>query len=945
MHTAFTKGPHAVLDDDSRGAIFPSRRTRLTSSGREQVSAIGAEGSRALAVYVLCAGVLLYGAALAVRTWNSGTRRIDIVPILGAGPQMNLTAFWFVFALAVGVCGWFLSGKVTKSWLRIFVVATIVVGAVLIITIGRNGRVADATSEAESEARRLLATAAAAQNAPEESAERALLEMLCTLGGIDASDCELSSTAVEAAQMEAAEMEAQAEAVPEGQGGSSTSSVGGGLDCLVGWTVETFAEWMDEASFDRQVAALTTLASCEIGAANPVAEEAAAEMLETQPVDGSAQPPDGTEDDGEDAEAGEEPQEADEAAEAGAPTPEARAAVREALQEQRSEILAHRAIATGADELLSFASGDTEFAEFRFSGAAWLVILAAVVLWYRRLEIRAGAHRLGPVDVRFEQPGGHPLDTDEAGAESRPPRTRAEAVFKESVIRNVPEPGAIPGGEALAPVGDLVAETDVPHKALISGVIEVASTIFATRGGFTVIFSIRSSDDGHVAFVRLRDTRTGTHLASHVVHDESEELAARSAGYWIAGWIISRSDYVPSWAQWSEEDVHGLVQMPLAWSAGVQPTARAPIAPDDFDPNAVNALILARRAYAHQISPRPEPAATTTPTPSGRRRNHLAALEDFARAVHREPRYPVARYRRGAVLATMMFRGGDLAAAAGLPADAPPATKRRLLPSPARLRYLFGDLLMGDRRRTAQQARADEAAVRGWVTAMLDEGRAFPDDMRLEMLRLVAEWSNRNHAAVRWGRLARLRPSERFFWKDFRRGRLERDWELLLKAELCMCAERLKHHLEETGRRPAPTGRRPSALDATQAERELAQIEAAVVERALEPDSHWQISYNLACLYAIRSARWSLRAERVGDWPALVAMQGAAACRAEAFQWLERCLDRPASDQLVREWVVADGDLRPLRHLGAFQVWSRRVRSASDSAEDRLEDPDRAATG
>jgi hypothetical protein len=92
----------------------------------------------------------------------------------------------------------------------------------------------------------------------------------------------------------------------------------------------------------------------------------------------------------------------------------------------------------------------------------------------------------------------------------------------------------------------------------------------------------------------------------------------------------------------------------------------------------------------------------------------------------------------------------------------------------------------------------------------------------------------------------------------------------------------------------------------------------------MEADSLWQISYNLACLCSVRAHLWS-ELKRRGH---LVdkADVSADACRTAAMQWLERCLDRPASSQLVREWLDADGDLDPLRDLPGFVTWRERVR-------------------
>lgn len=875
--------------DRVRSSLRPRGRARLTIVVRELWSAIGKEGTIAGLVFLLCALVIGSGWWVVARTWGSDTERMAELPVVGIIlPPVDLALYWLVFGLFVGISGSLLSSQVTKPWLRAFVGASLLLSVLLLVTIGRNARVDQAASNAQDDARRLAATVTDARN--QSVIATSLIQSLCEQGGIE-PEC-FGDMDVDTTQLDD-EARSRAE-----------------LTCLPGWTLAAFEKWLEAASLDRREIALSALASCEIGAVS---------------TDPQATPPEPAPTEGTSAEIAEVATELTEQelteAERVLVLEEGRSAIRAAMSIQRSELKAHEAIAAGADELLSYASGPTKFAEFRFSAAAWLLLLGGALLWYRQLEIISSARRLGPVDIQFERVGGNDDKArkgaahEEAGTKAqrpmRIPMHAGEAVFKESVIGNVPEPGAVPGAQALAPVGDLVAQSDVPNKWLIGGVLDAVRTIFAAGGGFTVVYSARTSSEGPVVFVRLRQTRTGTHLGSDTFPAHDIESAAQLAGYWVAGWIISRSNYVPDWARWSEHDAwafHGL-DWTRAEPGGARPRVRSD--PDDIDPSTVNSMILAQRAYTYQISAFSD----------GRLRQY-AALEDFARAVHRRPRYPVARYRRSAALSELMHYESHVQHAVRLPdGTIGPPTR-------SRLRYVFGDLILADRGRlsTPSATRLDE-----WL-GRLDEEQAFPLSMRLELLLRVARWSHENRVAIRWRHVARLRPSERSFWKDFGRHRLARDWIRVLDAEICLCIERLRQIVA------APVGEaaildgsvvtpdeREDANDVAAVVDELRQwadqLEASVADRARAPESHWQIAYNLACLHAVRARRFR------HDEPAHAADE-----RGAALEWLERCLDRPSARQLVREWVERDPDLDELRDSDDFKRWCSRVQPITPTA-------------
>jgi hypothetical protein len=861
--------------DTTRERVFPSPWTWVRINVQELALAVGWSGASCLLIATGAIAVIVASGWLSIAAWSPAPNEPGIVWWPGHGFDVPLAPAWLAYVLAFYAAGWLLSRVASKRWLRVWAIAGTVTGVILLVAVGRADRVDLATDRAEVEARHLLATepsstvderrleadlraagevsstdaddVLAGERADEErsgadepvevvarvaNVPSSLIRDLCDLAGMDAASCVNQQGIV----MDRLPIEL----------------VSAPLACLPGWTYAAVQRWAADASLDRRTETLGAAARCEIAAVT--AEEAAV------PSEG-ASPPD--------------EMIADEVA-----------ALDEALAVQRTEIDAFDALEGGADGVLAWISGSTRFAVFRFSAVAWLALLVVTLVWYRELEIRAGRHRLGPVEIIYEphrvagseSPPKHANNgskaTDQESAAGTVAGSTGEAVFRTAVVRNVPEPGAVPGAHALAPVGDLVAESEIPHRRWISGALEAVRMILATRSGFTVVYTSHETSDGSVVFVRLRDMRTGNQLASMSFTHERLESASRLAGYWVAGWIISRSRYVPTWAQWSEHDARAFHS--LRWVQGdhlpllQQGTAN----PGAIDASSVNSLILAQRAYAYQVCTEPEQAP-----------KHFNALEDFARAAHRRRRYPVARYRRGAALSALMDPGVDL-----LDAFEPPPGESGP-PSRSRLRYLFGDLVLP--KRSPHQHQLEE-----WIDSLCGDPPTVPAPMRTAMLGRIAHWAAENRAEVRWGWLARLRPAERYFWRDFRQGRLNRDWLRLIDASLCITAERLRQ-----------------CQDLTRVERlRLKWMRWRVERRARSPQAHWQISYNLACHYSLRSVQ-----------PATEQGENAAALRKTACDWLERCLDRPYSGQLVREWIDHDPDLEPLANEEDYQRWCRRV--------------------
>jgi hypothetical protein len=152
--------------------------------------------------------------------------------------------------------------------------------------------------------------------------------------------------------------------------------------------------------------------------------------------------------------------------------------------------------------------------------------------------------------------------------------------------------------------------------------------------------------------------------------------------------------------------------------------------------------------------------------------------------------------------------------------------------------------------------------------------------MRRALLEVAYVWLVEGERSVNAGFLAQLRPSERRFWGEFGRSGTRQDWIMLVRVS----RQIVKCRLNRT---------RPDY-------RAAEQVPTDILKRAREADSHWQISYNIGCYYALLAGSAATPTEREDH-------------RREAFDWLERCLDRPYSGQLVREWVDRDPDLAAVR--------------------------------
>jgi tetratricopeptide (TPR) repeat protein len=532
-----------------------------------------------------------------------------------------------------------------------------------------------------------------------------------------------------------------------------------------------------------------------------------------------------------------------------------------ALHERQPSVSILDDVSDGASQVLSTLSHSGNSPQTDLTILGWLVLAGALLLGYRWLEIQAGLHRVGPVNITFE---GKDRETTEEGAH-----------FREAVLRNIPEPGAVPGANALAPVSTLLGEVDAPQGKLVKALIELVQSVFATTSGYTINVSWRSEDaasSGNAStdstpengtapalstaaptpkggidpkasdpsaatttapsqsavFVRILDARTGRQLAISTLHAETAAKAAVKAGYWCAGWIISRSRDIPAWARWDESTADALAL--LDWEGAA--TARIDQLEQAVATAPTAGVLLVSLGYRYDLEDQ-----------FGR------AMELYARTLRWHPRYFIGRYRASSSLAMIGSDYGRL----WTPVNE--LTKKNIE------RYLG---LGGNPTADALLAKALE--------------------LTKEDEKLLGWWT------VLW---AALRRSERTYWLAFLTRDHREGTKLLAKSgQLLVLARR----------------------NATTTDEETT-LRTSLGAAGNKTDTTHQVLYNLACYHTLR-----------GELD-------------DAIAWLSQALDHPFSDQLTREWLRADPDLERLRNerRDDFETIIKRALSEAQAPPPRRE--------
>ena len=480
----------------------------------------------------------------------------------------------------------------------------------------------------------------------------------------------------------------------------------------------------------------------------------------------------------------------------------------------------------------------------------WILLGALVLALYRSAERRTTARGLGPVTVKGAKDGDATIEQ-----------------FRTYLLRNIPDPAAVPGAAALIPLTDLLGVTTVPVATLISKVVTALTSAVNQSSGYTVDCVVvapaaskadadekgtkakvkeaepgknaATSDKPRTAIsVRVSRTRTGELVDQRLVHDKDGTEALRKAAYWAASIILNHSDRVPHWARWPVGTSDALATYHAAEDQGtpdlplkclIEAVRKAPS----------SSLLCLKLSHAYALEGR-----------------HLDAFEMALRAVAVNRHYVAGRYR--------------LAMAASLVASDIDGNWRE---QPAAQQARVTDALRRYSRRGVSLASAlDPPAPATLAPGAIDPAVTALCAFSVKELDEVKDLLNLFMVAFR-----ALRRSERAYWLDFLRTK---DGRVSARRQFMRTTD---------SARPAIMLRGDIAMGDDYSD----LLEARY--------TFWQVAYNLACYDAIRAD---------GGDP-----DGAerSLCR------LESALERPGSHQLKQSWVKVDPDLKPLRELARFK--------------------------
>lgn len=250
----------------------------------------------------------------------------------------------------------------------------------------------------------------------------------------------------------------------------------------------------------------------------------------------------------------------------------------------------------------------------------WVVLAAAALLFWRAIERRSFAQLAGPVTITLT-PAKPPDDKTTDAA--------LTAAFRTAVLRNLSEPGALPGASAIQPVTDLLELPGVDKTWFTPIVTAVKNVTTAPRGCAIAAEIVPPSPPTSKwrILVRVTDLATGAEVDVSTQQADTAVAACRAAGYWSSAVVLGRSTRIPGWAHWDKDTASALAifddpdTMEVAdWAAA---TARAPS----------SGLLLMKLAQAHDL-----------------KGQQIESLTMAARAVAAHPRFMIARYRLAASL-------------------------------------------------------------------------------------------------------------------------------------------------------------------------------------------------------------------------------------------------------------------------------------------------------
>jgi hypothetical protein len=504
------------------------------------------------------------------------------------------------------------------------------------------------------------------------------------------------------------------------------------------------------------------------------------------------------------------------------------------------------------------------------------VVLGAIALGLLAWWVKVNASQLaGPVML----PAASGSDTNANANED------LNTVLRVAVLRNLPEPGASPGSTSTNPVTnllDIVAGPLGVISKILKAVLAVAGRSYgyqinldvatagasvaspataspATAGSTTAssptagpttaspttaspttassagtttgtaVTSSSASPATTTALIRVIAVSGGVTLRSRTFSSSDPEEAVRSAGLWAAGFILGRSTRVPSWAAWNAETADSLAE------AGERESLTISILEGALKGAPDSGILLVLLGHHYELDGQ-----------------YLPALNCYARAVAAHPRYPVARYRLAATIASLRYYEGAIS---------------------------LDDLRVLRLAISALKGRiADDRKWSSHLTGLTGDAAPARDvafaTLAGELLKRLAHDMRYHYRLV-----SAVRRSERNYnWPG-------------LELSFTTAASRFRQLVNSA--RWAVEAKSDKKIEDSKA---LGKLGTA----ADKPDSWWQISYNAACGYAAgitEDIANDQKRERANI----------------ALSFLEQTLVHPGIHQLTASWVQLDPDLQSIR--------------------------------
>jgi hypothetical protein len=501
---------------------------------------------------------------------------------------------------------------------------------------------------------------------------------------------------------------------------------------------------------------------------------------------------------------------------------------------------------------------------------AWVLLLGAALIYFNYLQRRSARRGVGPVL------------TEEISAPEGVETKLLTAQMRQHLLKNVPEPGAVPGAQATVDLTNLVEGAAPAPWKFLSPVLALVKSVLALNSGFTVSTVYRGpeepkkEDDGegeaappeeaeeklHRFHVTICDGASKAARASSMKVDEDIEQALRAASFWAAGWIVSRSRTIPSWAKFDETTSDALALHDVAEELEITKLIEAAKqAPD-------SALLL-----------------TTLGNRFALQEKHFEAFKAYLRAATLCPLFLVARYRLGVAFSLL---ASDLDAHWW---KAAPVERAALVDQLERLNSLTGNEGFNPELNLLLSPGPLDAEVSNLLCRMA-----------IQHFRRIQQILSRSN--LWW--LA-LQQSERAYWlgalgfvkgKSFQWGRRK---ELTSQARSAMPAVGARGRL-----------RRDEQLSA--------EMTWTKSEAEKKGSPYWHLLYNYACFQAVGFPEEGLEAEQeLPGRPDYVPNPPV------ALKYLERAIAAPGHC-LTADWLAADPDLEMIKDEPRFKLLMKSVK-------------------